>query len=59
MGAMISDDLEVPFSPTRFGLNIDEGNPLTDGEEYTFEFEMLDADGEPVTVTQTARWQVS
>ena len=59
MGAMISDDLEVPFSPTRFGLNIDEGNPLTDGEEYTFEFEMLDADNQPVTVTSKARWQAS
>ena len=59
MGAMISDDLEVPFSPTRFGLNIDEGNPLTDGEEYVFEFHMLDADNRPVTVTSKARWQAS
>ena len=59
MGAMISDDLEVPFSPTRFGLNIDEGTPLTDGEEYTFEFSMLDAAGQPVTVTKTARWNAS
>ena len=24
--------------------------------DYTFEFEMLDAEGQPVTVTQTARW---
>ncbi len=59
MGAMISDDLEVPSSPTRFGLNIDEGNPLTDGEEYTFEFDMVDADGQPVTVTHAARWRAS
>ena len=59
MGAMISDDLEVPFSPTRFGLNIDEGNPLTDGEEYVFEFGMVDADGQPVTVTHAARWRAS
>ena len=59
MGAMISDDVEVPRSETRFGLNIDEGNPLTDGEEYVFEFEMLDADGQPVTVTHAARWRAS
>ena len=59
MGAMISDDLQVPCSETRFGLNIDEGNPLTDGEEYTFEFEMVDGDGQPVTVTHAARWRAS
>ena len=54
--AMISTDSDVPVTETRFGLIIDEGLPLTDGEEYTFEFEMLDAGGMPVTVTQTARW---
>ena len=27
------------------------GPPLTDGEEYTFEFAMVDAEGQPVTVT--------
>ena len=42
---------------TAFALAVDEGNPLTDGEEYAFEFEMLDADDEPVTVTHTARGQ--
>ena len=54
--AMISTDTDVPVTETGFALNIDDGTPLTDGEEYTFEFEMLDADDQPVTVTQTARW---
>ena len=57
MGAMISTDEDVPRSETSFGLIIDEANPLTVGAEYTFEFEMLDAEGTPVTVTKTARWQ--
>ena len=57
MEAMISTDAEIPVTETRFGLIIDEGLPLTDGEEYTFEFSMLDAEGQPVTVTKTARWQ--
>ena len=57
MEAMISDDTSVPRSETRFAIAIDEGTPFTDGEEYTFEFEMLDADDDPVTVTHTARWQ--
>ena len=59
MEAMISTDDEVPVTETGFALNIDEGTPLTDGEEYTFEFSMLDAEGEPVMVTQTARWRAS
>ena len=57
--AMISTDTDVPVTETGFALNIDEGTPLTDGEEYTFEFSMLDAEGEPVMVTQTARWRAS
>ena len=56
MEAMVSTDDEMPVTESRFGLNIDEGTPLTDGEEYTFEFAMLDAEGQPVTVTKTARW---
>lgn len=59
MEAMISTDDEVPVTESRFGLNIDEGTPLIDGEPYTFEFSMLDADGQPVTVTQSARWRAS
>ena len=59
MEAMISTDDEVPVTEARFGLNIDEGTPLTDGAEYTFEFSMLDAEGQPVTVTKTARWQAN
>ena len=55
--AMISTDTDVPVTDARFALNIDEGTPLTDGEEYTFEFEMVDSAGQPVTVTHTARWQ--
>ena len=57
MEAMISTDTDVPVTETGFALNIDEGTPLTDGEEYTFEFEMVDSAGQPVTVTHTARWQ--
>ncbi|MBR1587545.1 MAG: hypothetical protein IJ658_04380 [Kiritimatiellae bacterium] len=57
--AMVSTDPDVPVSETGFALNIDEGTSLTDGEEYTFEFEMVDADGQPVTVTKTARWRAS
>jgi len=56
---MISTDEGTPVTETRFALNIDEGSPMTDGEEYTFEFEMLDAEGVPVTVTHTARWDAS
>ena len=59
MEAMISTDDEVPVTETGFALNIDEGTPLTDGEEYTFEFSMLDSEGEPVMVTHTARWHAS
>ena len=59
MEAMISTDTGVPVTETGFSLNIDEGTPLTDGEEYTFEFSMLDAEGEPVMVTHTARWRAS
>ena len=57
MEAMISTDAEIPVTETRFALNLDEGQPLTDGEEYTFEFAMVDSAGQPVTVTHTARWQ--
>ena len=59
MEAMISTDAEIPVTETRFALNLDEGQPLTDGEEYTFEFDMVDADNLPVTVTSKARWQAS
>ena len=57
MEAMVSTDTRVPVTETGFSLNIDEGTPLTDGEEYTFEFAMVDSAGQPVTVTHTARWQ--
>ena len=57
MEAMISTDAEIPVTETRFALNLDEGQPLTDGEEYTFEFDMVNADNQPVTVTSKARWQ--
>ena len=57
MEAMITTDPDVPVTEASFSLNIDEGTPLTDGEEYTFEFEMVDSAGQPVTVTHTARWQ--
>ena len=56
MGAMISTDESIPVTEESFGLTIDAGTPFTEGADYTFEFSMLDADGEPVTVTQTARY---
>ena len=56
MGAMISTDESIPVTEESFGLTIDAGTPFTEGAEYTFEFSMLDADGQPVTVTQTARY---
>ena len=59
MEAMISTDAEIPVTETRFALNLDEGQPLTDGEEYTFAFDMVDGDGQPVTVTHVARWRAS
>ena len=59
MEAMISTDAEIPVTETRFALSIDEGQPLTDGEEYTFEFDMVDGDDQPVTVTHAARWRAS
>jgi hypothetical protein len=57
MEAMVSTDTRVPVTETGFSLNIDEGTPLTDSEEYTFEFAMVDSAGQPVTVTHTARYQ--
>ena len=59
MEAMISTDDTMPITETSFALNIDEATPLTDGAPYVFEFEMLDEGGQPVTVTQTARWSAS
>ena len=55
MGAMISTDESIPVTEESFGLTIDAGTPFTEDAEYTFEFSMLDASGQPVTVTQTAR----
>ena len=59
VGGMISTDDATPVTETRFGICFDETNPMTNGEEYAFEFEMLDAGGMPMTVTKTARWQAS
>ena len=56
MGAMISTDESIPITEESFGLTIDAGTPFTEGETYRFVFSMVDADGEPVTVTQTARY---
>lgn len=39
-----------------FALSISVGQEMTPGAEYVFAFAMLDEDGEPVTVTQTARY---
>ena len=56
MGAMISTDESIPVTEESFGLTIDAGSPFTEGAEYVFEFSMLDASGQPVTVSQTARY---
>ena len=56
MGAMISTDESIPVTEESFGLTIDAGTPFTDGAAYVFQFEMLDEGGQPVTVTQTARY---
>ena len=57
VSAMIGDDDSVEPGPEQFALSISVGQEMTPSAEYTFEFAMLDEDGEPVTVTQTARWQ--
>ena len=59
VSAMIGDDPEVEPSETSFGLDITPGQEMFSDVDYTFEFEMLDAEGQPVTVTQTARWDAS
>ena len=57
VSAMIGDDSNVESGPEQFGLIISPGEELTPGAAYTFSFEMLDADGEPVTVSHSARWR--
>ena len=59
VSAMIGDDDSVEAGPEQFALSISVGQEMTPGAEYTFEFAMLDEDGEPVTVTQTARWRAA
>ena len=56
-GARVTTDTEVPVTETRFGLVV-EGD-LADGAEYVFAFDMLDAAGQPVTVTKAARFSAS
>ena len=54
--AQISTDTSVTPSDTRFALALDPETVLADGDEYTFQFEMLDPEGRPVTVTHNAIW---
>ena len=56
-GATVSTDAEVLVTDSRFGLVV-EGD-LADGAEYVFAFDMLDAAGNPVTVTKAARFSAS
>lgn len=56
VSAMIGDDGSVEPSPERFALSISVDEEMTPGAEYTFEFAMIDENGDPVTVTKTARW---
>ena len=57
VGAMVNTDSGTPVTESRFGLEIEA--ELTDGAEYTFAFDMVDADGQPATVTKTARFAAS
>ena len=57
VGAMVNTDSGTPVTEARFGLEIEAD--LTDGAEYTFAFDMVDADGQPATVTKTARFAAS
>ena len=59
VSAMIGDDDSVEPGPEQFALSISVGQEMTPGATYTFEFTMIDEDGEPVTVTQTARWRAN
>ena len=44
-------------SETEFRVNVlDNEGTLADGADYTWEFAMVDSQGNPVTVTQTASW---
>ena len=48
---------EGTASETAFGVIVaDNEGTLADGVTYTFEFAMVDSQGNPVTVTQTARY---
>ena len=50
-------DTEEPVSETQFRVNVlDNEGTLADGADYTWEFAMVDSQGNPVTVTKTARW---
>ena len=52
VSAMIGTDEQVPVTESRFGLSIN-GDFMAE-REYTFEFTMLDAEGQPVKVTKKA-----
>ena len=48
---------EGTASETEFGVIVaDNEGSLADGADYTWEFAMVDAENNPVTVTHTARW---
>lgn len=50
-------DTQEPVTETEFRVNVlDNEGTLADGAEYTWEFAMVDSQGNPVTVTQTASW---
>ena len=50
-------DTEEPVSETQFRVNVlDNEGTLADGADYTWEFAMVDSQGNPVTVTKSARW---
>ena len=51
-----ADDGSEEATEESFGLSISPNQELAYHEEYTFEFEMVDSAGHPVTVTCTACW---
>ena len=51
-----ADDGSEEATEESFSLSISLNQELAYHEEYTFEFEMVDSAGHPVTVTCTARW---
>lgn len=53
VSAMVGTDEQVPVTESRFGITFNFAELMPE-REYTFEFTMVDGDGQLVTVTKTA-----